>query len=142
MFYGNDRTELRRVFYGTWHKLQNGQALEPVETTIARVIQEHPEYHSLLSDPDAGLDRDFPPEVGQTNPFLHMAMHIAIREQVATDRPPGIARLYHEMNTRTDDPLETEHRFMECLGEALWKAQHDGGQPDETAYLACLRRLF
>ena len=83
----------------------------------------------------------FTPDGGAENPFMHMGMHIAIREQVMTDRPQGIAAAYRQLVERLGDQHQAEHRIMECLGEMLWKAQRSGGMPDESAYLACIRRL-
>ena len=68
-------------------------------------------------------------------------MHLAIREQVGTDRPPGIRAIHAALARRLGDVHEAEHRMIECLGEALWNAQRAGTAPDETAYLEALRRL-
>jgi hypothetical protein len=106
------------------------------------LIEQHPEYHALLErDPEA-LGRDWTPESGQANPFLHLGLHLAIREQVATDRPPGIAAIHRELTARLADPHEAEHRMLERLGEALWQAQRSARAPDEGAYLESLRRLL
>lgn len=140
--FGSDRDSMRRFYRETWRKAQAGEPLEPMERVVAGVITDHPEYQPLLAPGnEAVLDRDYPPEDGQTNPFLHMGLHIALREQEATDRPPGIAALIHQLKARTGDPLEAEHRLMEPLGETLWEAQRAGSQPDEAAYLDRVRRL-
>ena len=80
--FGQDRTELRQMFFTSWKKHQNQQLMEPLEAVVAKIIELHPEYHSLLEDENAQLDKDYTPEMGQTNPFLHMAMHISIQEQL------------------------------------------------------------
>ena len=77
----------------------------------------------------------------QSNPFLHMGMHIAIREQLSTQRPPGIEAAYKQLLERLGDLHAVEHHMMECLGQAMWEAQRQGTPPDESAYLECLRRL-
>lgn len=141
ILYGQNREELRRVYCTAWDKHQKGLPLEALEQQLVAVIGLHPEYHALLADRDAALARDFTPEAGQTNPFLHMGMHLAIREQLATDRPAGITAAYAELMAHVQDTHEAEHRMMECLGEALWQAQRSGQTPDETRYLACLRKL-
>lgn len=139
--FGQDRDNLRRFFLSSWEKRQAGQALEPLEELIAGVVARHPEYHALLGDPEAALASDYDPEGGQTNPFLHMAMHITLAEQLGSDRPPGIRALYQRIATKSADPHAAEHEMMECLGLALWEAQRAGRQPDERAYLACLAQL-
>jgi hypothetical protein len=140
--FGNDRTEIRRVFVEAWRRARAGEALAPLERLIVEVVRLHPEYHRLLDHPDEAIEGEYPAELGQTNPFLHMGMHIAIREQAAADRPPGIAPLYRRLAARAGDPHEAEHRLMECLGQALWEAQRAGTLPDEARYLACARGLL
>jgi hypothetical protein len=137
----SDRDSARRFFIDTWEKYRQGRALEPLEDLVLGVILDHPEYQSLLEDPDQALARDFPPEAGRTNPFLHMGMHVAIREQVGADHPAGIAALYQTLLRRYGDAHGLEHRIMECLGEALWIAQRNHTLPDERAYLDCVQNL-
>ncbi len=140
MLYGQ-RDDIRRVYCAAWDKQQRGLPLAPLERQLVEVIAAHPEYHPLLADADSALARDYLPEMGQTNPFLHMGMHLAIREQLATDRPAGIVAAYGALMVKIQDIHQAEHQMMECLGEALWRAQRDGQAPDEVAYLQCLRRL-
>lgn len=139
MLYSDSRTDTRQMFFDVWQKQQQNAPLTALESIIGDVIRLHPEYHSLLETPDKALDRDWRPEGGETNPFLHMGMHIAIREQLSIDRPAGIKAAYSALLARTGDPHATEHQMLECLGEALWKAQREGRLPDEQAYLASLR---
>lgn len=139
MLYGQNREALRRVYMESWRKHTEGLPLSPLEHRVAGVIAEHPEYHRLLG-PDQ-LARDYPPETGATNPFLHMGMHIALREQLAGGRPVGITELQRAILRAAGSTHEAEHRMMDCLGEALWQAQRAGTPPDEAAYLDCLRGL-
>ena len=140
MLYGSDRDDLRRAWVAAWSKSRAGQALAPLERLLVEVVGEHPEYHPALESPDA-LKREFPPEAGQSNPFLHMGLHVAIREQIATDRPPGVRKLYAKLLPRFADTHGLEHVLMECLAETLWDAQRSGGVPDEARYLRRVRRL-
>lgn len=135
------RDELRRLYLEAWRKLKAGAPLEPLEAQIAAVIAEHPEYVPWLESGEEALAADFTPEGGRENPFLHMALHLAIRDQVATDRPQGIARLQRELAQRLGDAHAAEHAMMEALAETLWEAQRGGGAPDERAYLQRLEQL-
>jgi hypothetical protein len=136
----HDRDEARRMFVEAWRKRQAGTVLEPLEALVADVVALHPEYHALLNSAEAAIAEEFMPERGVTNPFLHMGMHIALREQVGTDRPAGIAALYRRAAERRGDAHAVEHEMMECLGEVLWRAQRDNAVPDEAAYFECLNR--
>ena len=134
------RDEVRQVYLKVWQKMQNQSLLEPLETIIADVIKLHPEYHSMLEEGETAKQKDFSPEDGQTNPFLHMGMHITLREQAGGDRPTGILDIYAKL-VQQKGIHETEHAMMECLGQTLWNAQRHDATPDENAYLACLRQL-
>ena len=139
--YGDDRRRMRQVFFLAWRKHRSGRPLEGAEKTIVDVALLHPEYHDLLERPEDNAERDFPPQGGQTNPFLHLALHLAIEEQLATDRPPGIRDGYRRLLHQNGDRHGVIHLIMECLGESLWNAQQRGTAPDEAAYLDCVRRL-
>ena len=136
-----DRNQLRQMFFNAWEKHRQQLPLEPMEQMIAGIVAQHPEYHALLDDPGANLDREFTPEMGETNPFLHLAMHIAIQEQLITQRPEGIVAVHQSLLEKLQDPHEAEHRMMDCLADAIWLAQRAETMPDEQAYLDCLRKL-
>jgi hypothetical protein len=129
------------MYVEAWRKHVESRPLEPLEDQIVRVLEQHPEYHSVVESGPDTLHREFLPEAGQSNPFLHMGLHLAIREQVATNRPFGIAAIHRELVRRTGDVHEAEHRMIECLGKAMWRSQRAGLPPDEAAYLESLRRL-
>ena len=112
-----------------------------VEKLIVDIALQHPEYHSLLSNPERFAERDYAPELGDTNPFLHLAMHVAIMEQLAIDQPRGIVARYQRLLQRLSDEHDAQHHIMECLGEMLWRAGRDKTAPDEKVYLECLERL-
>ena len=136
-----DRNQLRKTFIDCWQSHQQGQPLDAMQQVIANIIKQHPEYHSLLEDIES-IHRDYTPEQGETNPFLHMSMHIALHEQISTDRPNGISALYQTLCMQQGSAHEAEHAMMECLGEALWQAQRNNTMPDEPAYLTCLKKLL
>lgn len=138
-FHSQSRAELRQMYVDAWRKRREKLPVEPVEAQIADVVQDHPEYHSALEQGDQVLDKDFQPEAGATNPFLHMGLHLAIREQVATDRPPGIKAAFASLLSKQPSAHDAEHVLIELLAEALWNAQRSGQAPDERAYLARVR---
>lgn len=139
MLFGRDRGELRRMYAEAWRKARESLPMSPLEADIADVVAAHPEYHRALEG--EALDWDYTGADGATNPFLHMGLHLALHEQVATDRPAGIRSVYERIAARRDDRHAAEHAMIECLAEALWDAQRAGREPDEAAYLECLRRL-
>ena len=138
----SDRDASRRFFIEVWEKYTKDIPLQPLEQLVLEVIRDHPEYHPVLQAEEDILTREFTPEQGLSNPFLHMGMHITIREQVSSDRPMGIRNIYEKALQKIQSRHDLEHKMMECLGEALWKAQRDNTLPDEANYLDCLKRII
>jgi len=139
-FADQSREQLRQMYLEAWQRRRAALPLEPLQMQIADVIELHPEYHAALEKP-TGLARDYGPEHGDSNPFLHMGLHLALRDQLATDRPAGIRSAFESVAKRTGSQHEAEHRLIECLAQALWEAQRSGLPPDEQAYLARVRML-
>jgi hypothetical protein len=139
MIFGQDRNELRQMYADAWRKHCDKTPLSPLEAQISAVVEMHPEYHADVTGED--LNRDYTPDGGQTNPFLHMGLHLGIREQVATDRPAGIAAVFKAIAARTGDAHDAEHDMIECLAETLWEAQSQNRPPDEARYLERLQQL-
>lgn len=135
-----DRNEARDYFYQVWGKHKNRLPLEPIEVIISDVILEHPEYHHYLDEKETSYENDFSPEQNESNPFLHMGMHIALKEQVSSDRPVGINSIFKKMMTKSISFHDAEHKMMECLGQTLWEAQRNNTFPDDNKYLECLKR--
>ena len=134
------RADVRGFFFETWRKYRSQAPLEGLERTAIEIILLHPEHHALLDDPERNLDRDFAPENGAINPFLHLSLHLAIAEQLSIDQPRGIAAASRERASRAASEHAALHGLLECLGEVVWRAQRDRSAPDEAAYLECIHR--
>ena len=139
MIFGQDRNELRKMYRDAWQKQLDKSPLTPLESQITAVLEWHPEYHNDVMSDD--LDRDYTPDGGQTNPFLHMGLHLGIREQVATNRPAGIDTVYSTLTAKTGDAHSAEHQMIDCLAETLWEAQSQNTAPDEQKYIERLQQL-
>lgn len=128
---------MRRVFFNAWSKYQQSLPLEGAEKLLIETILLHPEYHAVLDDPDTHLDRDYPPEAGTENPFLHMSLHVTIAEQLAMNNPAGIKEKLASLEQKMErhDAL---HVLLECLAEAVWQAQRHQAADLEQSYLDCI----
>lgn len=133
------RDEVRQFFFDSWAKFKARQPLTDLEAIAIEVIQMHPEYHGVLEAPERYRQQDYFPEMGETNPFLHMSLHLSILEQIAIDQPPGIAAAYAALQRKHGDKLQAQHDLMDCLAETVWRAQRDRQPPDAEAYLDCMR---
>lgn len=133
------QSDVRGFFMEAWKKRRARLPLTPLETIAADWIDQHPEYHATLEDP-ASAEAEFGVEQGQSNPFLHLSMHLAISEQLSIDQPPGIRAAYEALAARLGSPHDAAHEVMECLGRVVWEAQRTRTVPDSEAYIDCVRR--
>ena len=134
------REELRRTWRLAWEKARGGQPLSPLEALLADVLRVHPEYHAAIEQ-EGVLARDWLPAGGESNPFLHMGLHVALREGIAANRPAGLAEIAAALARTRGDAHLAEHQLMDCLAETLWEAERDRKPPDEAAFLERARRL-
>jgi hypothetical protein len=134
------RDQARDFFFDVWAKSQANTPLTGLEAMALAVVLEHPEYHPMLADRERYRDREWRPEGGETNPFLHLSMHLAIQEQVSIDQPPGIRAAAESLARRKGSEHDARHDIMECLAEVIWQAQRNRAGFDNAAYLDCLER--
>jgi len=139
VFAAQSREQLRGAYLKAWRKFTAGEPLEPLEAQIAAVIAEHPQYIGWLERDAQALRAEFAAH-SEDNPFLHLGLHLALRDQVATDRPSGIAQLHRSLSARLGAHA-AEHAMLVPLAQILWEAQASGRAPDEQAYLERLQRL-
>ena len=147
--FAETRDQTRSFFYDVWRKISTSEALSPLETIVADVIKKHPEYHktldSLVKDSfDLNESND---SINMDNPFLHMGLHIALVEQLQSDRPKGVRRVYSQIIEKlaaadANGLHDAEHRIMQCLSDTLWSAGRSGHAPDEDVYLENLQKLI
>lgn len=138
MLFNPSRDEARRFFIQTWQKHLQAQPLADLEAVLVDVLIAHPEYHSFLSNDY--LDHDWPPEHGDTNPFLHLSLHLALAEQLSIDQPAGVRALYQQLHAKHNDAHRALHDMLDCLAEMIWQAQRNHTQPDPAVYLDGIRQ--
>lgn len=132
--------DVRRFFCEAFRKQRANEVLTPLEAIARDWIMQHPEYEDALADTEAALAADYSVERGQSNPFLHLAMHLSITEQISIDQPPGIRAAFVGLAQRLGSEHDAHHQMMECLGEMIWTSQRSGLPPDGAAYIECVKR--
>lgn len=133
------REDARRFFFDIWSKYKAQAPLDDLQQITLGILLAHPEYHAIVDDPEQYMDREWPPELGQSNPFLHMSLHMAIEEQRSIDQPFGIRSLYAQLALKRGDEHAAQHEMMECLAEMIWQSQRDRTAPDVNVYLSAVR---
>jgi ribosomal protein S16 len=129
------REQVRDFFFETWRKYRSGEPLAGLETVALQIALLHPEYRAVLDDPEHFRDQEYFPELGETNPFLHMSLHMALEEQLSIDQPAGVVERFEKLVASTGDRHNALHEALECLAEMVWRAQRDNAPPDAVAYL-------
>jgi hypothetical protein len=133
------REQARDFFFEVWRKENERLPRTPLEDQAWQIIARHPEYHSILSNPSRYRDKDWTPEQGETNPFLHLSLHLAILEQLGIDQPPGLRAAYTSLINEGLEVHDADHRVIDARAETIWESQRTGIPPDGAAYLQRVR---
>ena len=134
----NDREQIRKTYLAAWQKHLAKQPLSGLETQLVELILLHPEYQSFFENPDDDLQHNYRTD---NNPFLHLGLHLGIREQLATNRPAGIREIFTKLMQKHQDQHQVEHLMMDVMANILWEAQQSNALPDEALYLERLKAL-
>ncbi len=135
--FSQDRKKQREYLADSWHKYINNIPLEPLEKQLVSIIEIHPEYHDLIDN----IDNDYFPEQGEINPFLHINLHLALRDQLSTNQPKGIKEVHQKLIKQHNDPHVVEHLMMECIAEMIYLSQKNNTAMDQESYLNCITSL-
>ena len=140
LMFNPTQADVRNFFFDVFSKARQNLGLTDLEKIAYSVILEHPEYDEVLSNREKYLDFQYLPQMGQTNPFLHLSMHLTIIEQLSINQPPGINELFKQMCQKTTDEHEACHEFIDCLGEMIYQSQCGHNAPDVNIYFACINK--
>lgn len=135
MLYTKDRTRQRQFLANAWQKFLDKQALDPLEEQLTQVIEMHPEYHAFIND----IESDYFPEQSEVNPFLHINLHLSLREQLSINQPTGIQKYYQKILCKVKDLHETEHKMMDCIAEMIFSSQKNNTPMNHQTYILCLK---
>ena len=134
--------DVRRYFGHVWQNRLNPLQLDALQQKALRIIEAHPEYQIYLEQVEEYLDKNWTPEQGETNPFLHLSLHLSIQEQVGIDQPFGIRAIHQKLiGMHNDNWVKAEDEMMEALVETIWQAQRHNQGLDVNAYMTRLRKL-
>lgn len=135
--------DVRRFFAHVWQHRFMPLQLDALQRKALRILEAHQEYAHYLDNIEQYLDHQWLPEHGETNPFLHLSMHLSIQEQVAIDQPFGIRDIHAKLCAiYQDNWVEAEHQIMDALAETIWEAQRFGTGLDVNNYMTKLRKLI
>ena len=133
----SDRSKQRQYLKQAWEKYTRQDQLEPLELQLAEIVEKHPEYHDLIKN----LDSEYFPEQGNTNPFLHINLHLTLQDQLTMDQPKGIREIHNKLLVKIKDGHEVEHMMMEHIAEMIFNAQKNNTAFDLDGYIIALKKL-
>ena len=134
------RDQVRQFFFNTWALYSQQKPLSDLEKIALEVIQMHPEYHGILSHSEQFSQQEYFPEMGETNPFLHMSLHLSAIEQISINQPTGITQIYEKLKQQHLDTHPAQHDILDCLAETIWNAQRNQTPLNSELYLELLNK--
>jgi hypothetical protein len=132
-----DRKKQREFLANSWQKYTSNKPLEPLEQQLVSVIKIHPEYHNLIGN----IDSEYLPEQCGVNPFLHINLHLALRDQLSINQPKGVKEVHQKLIDQYKDPHVVEHLMMECIAEMIYISQKNNTTMDQESFLNCITSL-
>ncbi len=138
--YNPSRDQARQFLFDAWAKFKQNAPLTDLEKIAAEIMQMHPEYHVILDAPERYMSQQYFPEMGETNPFLHLSLHLSVIEQVSINQPIGISNVYAELLKKYSDKHLAQHDLLECLAETIWHSQRNNLPLDSAHYLNLLNQ--
>ena len=133
MFF-QDRKKQREFLANSWKKYTSNIPLEPLEEQLVSIIEIHPEYHDLIDN----IDSEYFPNQGEVNPFLHINLHLALRDQLSINQPKGVKETYQKLSNQYKDSHEVEHLMMECIAEMIYISHKNNAAMNHESYLNCI----
>ena len=131
----SDRSKQRQYLKQAWEKYTSQEQLEPLELQLSKIVEQHPEYQNLIKN----LDSEYFPEQGNTNPYLHINLHLTLQDQITMDQPKGIRDIHSQLIVKIKDAHEVEHMMMEHIAEMIFNAQKNNAAFDLDGYIQALK---
>jgi len=138
--YNPSRDQARQFLFGAWAKFKQQAPLSDLEKIAVEVMQMHPEYHAILEAPERYMQQQYFPEMGETNPFLHLSLHLSVIEQISINQPIGIQAIYEQLKQKHQDQHLAQHDILDCLAETIWQSQRNNTPLDSAHYLSLLQQ--
>ena len=133
----SDRSKQRQYLKQAWEKYTSQEQLEPLELQLSKIVEQHPEYQNLIKN----LDSEYFHEQGNTNPYLHINLHLTLQDQITMDQPKGIRDIHSQLIVKIKEALEVEHMMMEHIAEMIFNAQKNNAAFDLDVYIQALKQL-
>ncbi|AGF49226.1 DUF1841 family protein [Candidatus Kinetoplastidibacterium galati] len=132
--------QARYFFIEVWNKHKLSKTLTPIEKTTIACILEHPQFYKDLDNKES-IKNSYNSNFPESNPFLHLSMHLAISEQLLIDQPCGIKAAYNKLIT-SNDPHTAIHKIIKCLTLTIQYSQTHRLELDSNKYMNLIKDLI
>ena len=131
----------RKEFHRIWEDSKAGKALEGEEKVIAHLMKQHPEFHQQfeMADVYADIDLQYDPDK-EVNPFLHIAIHTIVENQLAANDPPEVAEFFKRRKYKNETRHETSHMVGVLIMEHIFEIVKNGVSFDLDRYKRNLKK--
>jgi hypothetical protein len=123
-----------------WAQAQAGIPLEGEDANLARALQEHPEYHDVWEQAATNPTEEEVVRDG-VNPFLHIAIHTVVENQIAARDPPQVAETLETLMQAGYDRHDATHAIASALAEEIYEIMRYERPFSARKYLRALRKL-
>ena len=142
-FENMDRAQNRKLFHMLWERAQNDDfaGLDDEQRRIAEALKLHAdEYHNVFEFSDVVPDREFDPQKGEVNPFLHISIHAAVQAQLEAKDPIEVLQFYNAMRKKKCSHHDALHLILTILAPLMFRTMKSLMPFDNNRYLSLLKK--
>ena len=132
----------REFIHSLWERVKSNdlEGLSPDELRLARIIKEHEDdFFNQFEFADVMHDHEFDPET-ETNPFLHIFIHLTVENQLAGKEPIEAFQFYNAMRQKKCSHHETIHMIGAILAPMMLSVMHEQEPFNADTYAALLKK--
>jgi hypothetical protein len=139
----DERAQLRNLLRTRlgliWELAKVGGELDEEEARLAEVLKQHPEYTDIWEDAES-LGSEEVTRDG-VNPFVHVATHRVVENQLAENDPPQTTHTLEALLEVGYSRHDAVHAIGAIVADEIFGILQEGRPFDEDAYVEALEEL-
>ena len=129
----------RDRLHNLWLRAKAGKSLEGEDAVLARMMQEHVEYHKVWERLDKFSDDEL--VLDGVNPILHISMHSIIEQQLEQNDPPEVRKALDSLLRRGASRHEAVHAIAYEFNMELFPVLKHSRPFNNLAYKRRLEKI-
>lgn len=122
-----------------WELVKAGGELDEEDARLAEVLEQHPDYYDVWEAAQS-MEKEEVTRDG-VNPFLHVAIHQVVENQLAENDPPQTAGTLAALRRAGYDRHDAIHMIGRVVSDEIFEILKEERPFDEAAYVAALEDL-